>query len=636
MCSSRLQSFQAPAAVLIPLIMSWGGLFIPIPSAAEVQGRTQPTPQVPIVWGSHLLSQIPPGAVPDTVRDRLDPRLLEGAQDETERLDTLPEETVPEPRETNSPSLPPPEELLQSPQFQPEGETLGPGLETIRVDRYEVQGSTVFSEAELTATTANFTGPAVSFAQLLEARSAVTKLYEDQGYLYSLAFLPEQTLTDGVVVLQVVEAALTQINIKEPEAGESGGLGRLRESYVTSRIRKAAGNPLHRDRLLQGLQLLQLDPLIETLSAELSMGVQPGESILDLTVTKAPSFSMGAALDNGRVPSVGSYRRQFNIREGNLLGFGDALGVRYNNTRASNAVDVDYTVPVNAHNGTMRFFYSRSGSQVIEDPFDILEIRSVAQTWELALRQPVFQTPTQEIALGLGLNHRLTSTSLEVEGIRFDFPLSEGAGDDGKTRLSVINVSQEWTQRGAQQVLGMRSQFNIGTDWLGATQNTDLPDSSFFSWQGQAQWVRQFAPDTLLLVKGNMQLADRPLLSLEQFSNGGFGSVRGYRQDKLLSDNGFFGSIEARIPIFRINQINSVAQVTPFFDYGVGWNSGDREEPAEARLASIGLGLRWRFANRVTARLDWGLPLINNGDNDNSSLQESGFLFSIDTDLSPF
>lgn len=568
--------------------------------------------------------------VPSNLQNQVNPQLIRDAQPGTERLNPQTPELSPDRpfEEPTAPALPPPEELLQSPTTAPGLDTNPIGPENIRVDRYVVEGSTVFSPEELAAATQPFTGEAVSFSTLLQTRSAVTKLYEDGGYLYSLAFLPEQTLTDGVVKLQVIEAQLTEINVE--------GLGRLRDSYVISRVRKAAGNPLQRDRLLQGLQLLQLDPLIQTISAELSMGIRPGESILDLEVQQAPTFSLTGTFDNGRVPSVGSFRRQLTAREGNLVGFGDAITVGYNNTLSSNALDLDYLFPVNAHNGTMQFTYSRSGSQVTEEPFSILEIRSAAQSWEVGLRQPILQTPTQEIAMGAALSHRTTSTSLEVAGERFDFPLSEGAGDDGTTTLSVVKLSQEWTRRGAQPVLGLRSQFNLGTDWLGATQNDDLPDSSFFAWQGQAQWVRQFAPDTLLLVRGNVQVADRPLLSLEQFSNGGSGSVRGYRQDRLLTDNGFFGSIEARIPIFRIPEINSVAQIAPFFDYGVGWNSGIRENPAQRRLASVGIGLRWQFADRASARLEWGIPLINNDGVSQNTLQESGILFSIDTNLTPF
>ena len=127
-------------------------------------------------------------------------------------------------------------------------------------------------------------------------------------------------------------------------------------------------------------------------------------------------------------------------------------------------------------------------------------------------------------------------------------------------------------------------------------------------------------------------ITDRPLLSLEQFGLGGFDSIRGYRQDQLLADNGLYGSIEARIPIFRIPQIRSVAQITPFVDWGTAWNSGDRVEPEDKTLASVGLGLRWQFSDWATARLEWGIPLMNSNSSSNS-LQESGVLFSLTSNV---
>jgi len=261
-----------------------------------------------------------------------------------------------------------------------------------------------------------------------------------------------------------------------------------------------------------------------------------------------------------------------------------------------------------------------------------LDIESVGKTWEISLRQPILQTPFQELATSVTFAHRSTETSLAIGGERLGFPLSEGANDNGKTSLSVLRFAQEWTKRNASQVIGLRSQFNLGVDWFGATNNEESPDSEFFSWQGQAQWVRQFAPDTLILLQGYVQMADRPLLSLEQLGLGGFDSVRGYRQDQLLTDNGLYGSIEARIPIFRIRQIDSVAQITPFVDWGMGWNSGDRTDPTEKHLASIGIGLRWQFSDRATARLEWGIPLLNS-DSTGDSLQESGVLFSLTTNV---
>jgi hemolysin activation/secretion protein len=168
------------------------------------------------------------------------------------------------------------------------------------------------------------------------------------------------------------------------------------------------------------------------------------------------------------------------------------------------------------------------------------------------------------LALGLTASRRESKTSL----LDIPFPLSEGADQEGRTRVSALRFFQEWTQRGTQEVIALRSQFNIGLGVLNATVNDKSPDSRFLSWRGQGQWVRLLAPDTLLLVRGDIQLADRSLLPIEQIGLGGFGSIRGYRQDLLLADNGALASAELRLPILRIRQWQGILHLIPFVDVG--------------------------------------------------------------------
>ncbi|MGH8002455.1 MAG: BamA/TamA family outer membrane protein, partial [Brasilonema sp.] len=151
-------------------------------------------------------------------------------------------------------------------------------------------------------------------------------------------------------------------------------------------------------------------------------------------------------------------------------------------------------------------------------------------------------------------------------------------------------------------------------------------------------WVYSLARDTVLLLRADVQLADRPLVPLEQFGLGGIESVRGYRQDALLTDNGIFASAEVRIPIVRFSQRNSFLQLTPFFDVGTGWNRSGRStstnsEPEDNTLVSAGLGLRLQLENWLTARLDWGIPIISIS-SDQDTWQENGLYFSII--VSPF
>ncbi|MBD2356049.1 ShlB/FhaC/HecB family hemolysin secretion/activation protein [Tolypothrix sp. FACHB-123] len=529
---------------------------------------------------------------------------------------------IPSPSPSPNPPqpLPPPEDLLPSPSPNPTPEQPFPDKlpETIVVDKFEIVGSTVFSQEELAAAIAEFTKRPISLAEIFQARSKITDLYVKKGYITSGAYIPPQTIKSGVVKIQIVEGKLEEIQIT--------GTRRLNPNYVRSRLAIATGAPLNREKLLEALQLLQLNPLIQNLSAELSAGSRPGVSVLQVEVREAKTFSSQIVLDNGRSPSVGSFRRRLQINQANLLGFGDGFNFAYTNTDGSNAFDLGYTLPLNARNGTLSFNFGTTSSNVIEEPFNILDIESSSRYYEITYRQPIIQTPTQEFALGLTASRRESEASY-IEGDRLPFP-SLGADAEGKTRISALRFFQEWTSRNSREVIALRSQFNLGIDVLNPTINQSAPDSQFFSWQGQAQWARLLAPETLLLIRANTQLASRALLPLEQLGLGGIDTVRGYRQDYLLTDNGAFASAEVQVPILRLPKMNSVLQIIPFVDFGVAWNSSNRDNPDPNTLASVGLGLRWTQGDRFTARLDWGIPLVSVESRDNT-WQENGLYFSL-------
>ncbi len=530
----------------------------------------------------------------------------------------IPEDPVPEPEPL--PTLPSPEELLGPDGVSPpDGTDIPFGEETFTVSQFEVIGSTVFSEAELAEITQPFTNRPLTFTQLLEVRSAITQLYVEQGYITSGAFVPPQTFDDGGVgVIRVIEGGLEAIQIR--------GTRRLNPGYISSRIGVGTAPPLNIDRLLERLQVLQLDPLIETISADLQSGTQPGSDLLVVAVTEAETFDANYTFDNNRSPSVGTARHQLRLTENNLTGLGDRLSLGYNITQGSDGGDIEYTVPINPYNGTLSLFASFSNSAVIEDPFDVLDIDSDSDLYEITLRQPLVETPNQEFALGLTASHQRSQTFLGFDDIG-PFPLSPGADEDGRVKVSAVRFFQEWTRRDSTQVIALRSQFNIGLDILDATVNDSGPDSRFFSWQGQGQWVRSLGRDSLLLVRGGVQLSTDSLLTLEQFGIGGQSTVRGYRQDQLLTDNGILGSVEARFPILREPTNDLLLQIAPFVDVGYGWNH-DGDNPDPSTLVGIGTGLILTINEDLTARFDWGIPLIS-VDSDRNTAQENGLYFSV-------
>ena len=537
---------------------------------------------------------------------------------------------------SQSPELPSPtplktqEETLQIPSIEeptPSEEIPDiPGEFTF--ESFEFVGGTIFSEKELQAATAEFIGKPITFPQLLQAANKVTELYLEQGYITSGAYIPEQQLESNSLKIQIVESSLSEININITK-------GRLNKNYIRNRILRGTTTPLNINSLQEALQLLQLNPLIETINAELASGSKRGTNILDITVSGTKTFGIKAILNNNRNPSVGTFERGIEISEDNLLGIGDGLSLAYLNTDGSNQFDGRYTLPINSDNGTVGFRFRIFDNEIVEPPFDDLDIKSDTNYYDFIFRQPIIRTASsdfsQELALGLTFSREENETSLLGQ----PFPLSQGANEEGETRLSVLRFFQEWTRRDRSNVILTRSQFNLGVDAFNATINNEEPDSRFFAWRGQAQWLRFLAKDTSLLLRSDIQLSTTSLVPIEQFGLGGFYTVRGYRQDALLTDNGIVASAEVRLPIARVPKVQGILQLTPFIDFGTSWNT-DRDVLFDKNtLVGTGLGLLWQSGNNFTARLDWGIPLVDIDSRDRT-WQENGIYLQLEYNLKLF
>ncbi|HEY9692993.1 MAG TPA: ShlB/FhaC/HecB family hemolysin secretion/activation protein [Oculatellaceae cyanobacterium] len=540
---------------------------------------------------------------------------------------------TPNPTRTPPPLLSPEQLLEISPTAPTTPEQIQNLPGKIQVNRFDFIGNTPenFSQEKLRQELEGFTDKEITFPQLLQAASQITNLYIREGYITSGAYIPEQTITGGVVKIQIVEGSLQDIRITREVTSSK----LLNDRYVRSRLNLATSKPLNINRLQEALQLLQQDPLIAKLSAELSAGTIPGTNLLTVKIFEANPNSINIIADNSRNPSVGSFRRGLEFQRANLLGIGDKLNIAYDNTDGSNAINTSYTIPINPRNGTISFNYSNTGSNIIEPPFNELDIDANSRNYEITLRQPIAQNAnqnfTQEIALGLTLARRESDTSVAGVG----YPISLGADTQGNTRISALRFFQEWTRSSLQQVFVTRSQFSLGVGALDATINNQDPDSRFLAWRGQFLWLRLLNFQTnqprvarRFLLRTDVQLANQELVPLEQFTLGGIFSVRGYRQDALFSDNGVFLSGELQLPIYSTNNQQNILQLIPFVDMGTVWNSSSRDAPNTNTLASLGLGLQLQVNENFTARLDYGIPLVNL-DSRERTWQEQGLYFSL-------
>jgi hemolysin activation/secretion protein len=480
----------------------------------------------------------------------------------------------------------------------------------VNVNKIEIVGNTVFKTEELQASVQEFTGKSLTFEEIRQAADAVTKLYLNKGYITSRAVVVEQPVVDGLVKLQIIEGSLESIEIR--------GTKKINPDYVRSRIKLGAGTPVSQIELENQLRLLRLDPLFENVEANLRAGEGIGKSILAVQVVEANPVVGSIGIDNFSSPSVGSERFNLDFTHRNLTGNGDQLSASYSRTTTggANVYDLSYRLPVNAKNGTIQFRVSPSSYEITDPKFKRFGIEGSANSYDISYRQPLERSPQREFALSLGFNYRDGQTL--IQDIQID-----------DTTTSVFRFEQDYVIRDVRGAWGFRSQFNVGTAILGATSNRN-PDGQFFSWLGQAQRAQILNQDNLLILQADLQLSPDGLPASQQFVIGGGQSLRGFRQNARIGDNGVRFSAEDQITLHRNEGGQPIVRIAPFIDLGAIWNASDNPAPSPNQnfLAGLGLGLLWQPLPKLNIRTDFAFPLVDLQDKGNNA-QDSGLYFTV-------
>jgi hemolysin activation/secretion protein len=576
------------------------------------------------------------------------------------RLQPAPEEKPREPpryklhlaEDAMRPVLPPLENPLA-------GATLANSVK-VSVKKFVFEGNHVFSRRQLAKVVAGYAGREITSEELEEARVTLTRHYVDAGYITSGALLPDQDVASGVIKFQIVEGRLKEIDLR--------GNFWYRSWWLRNQLRRAAGQPVNFNNLKVGLQLLRQNPTISRINAELKPGAQPGESILDASVKDEQPFRFGFTVANTRPPSVGEGIGDLYLTDLNVTGHNDPLDLHWGLARwtkdgAINYVGFDnvsgtYEFPVTPWDTILALHASKNDASIIDETFAALGITSRTTQYGLTLRQPLYKTLRDTVVASITADREHSQTFLLGQ----PFTLSPGA-IDGTSDVFVTRFALDWTNRSQVHVLALRSVFNVGLYGLGSTRadsatdgatvsgaggsqgaSPEVPDSKFFSWVGQAQYVRRIfdtpalreEPDkigwnilreTTLVLRANAQISNRPLLALEQFSIGGMQSVRGYRENQLLRDDGVFASAEVRIPIWLAKDKTPIVSVAPFFDWGDGWNS-DKIDKSYQSIYSAGVGLLINATRHAQVAVYWGHPFVNFHE-EKESLQDYGLHFVV-------
>ena len=497
----------------------------------------------------------------------------------------------------------------------PDTSTVAPQRENIYIAQYQFQGNTVFDESQLQTLTIPYRDRTVRIDELEDLRQQITHFYIDHGYINSGARILPNALKEGVLTFDIVEGKLDDVQIQGQE--------RLNENYIKNRLLN--DEPLNINDVKEKFQLLLTDPLISSMQGSLLPSAQSNRSILSIDVIRARPYQVTFFGNNYRPPSVGGEGGGVSSWVSNLTGLGDTLNFTFQASEGTRLYSGGWSMPI-SDKGTLAYFnFTEGDSWVMESPADNTDITSKVHNIEGGISHPLIENLQRKLTIGSSFAVRQNDTRL----LGNSFSFNEGV-NSGHTQATVVRFYQEHIERREAQVLALRSTFSVGLNALGSTPQIDRnkPSSEFFAWLGQGQYAHQVLDNgSQIVLRGHVQVSNSSLLPIEQIAVGGVNTVRGYRENELVRDEGFSNSVEFHYPLVGEPNAKQVLSLVPFVDYGGAWN---RNQSARY-LLSTGLGLNWKF-DQFNAEFYWAHKLNTPEINQHHDLQDEGIHFQLKLD----
>lgn len=514
-------------------------------------------------WPAHADDGQPPV-------DRSDPGV---AVEEVQETDTL-RPLRPERPDISSEDAPP---ITATPQAILAG--------AIRID-----GAVALPQAAFAPAIEPYLGRELSPEELRRLVRDVAQTAREAGYGLATAWIPAQSLVNGVLRVRVDEGRIDAIVVDGPGA-----------AVVTRRLEGLAGPTPVRTEALERALLLASD--VDGMSVGRARLERSGGRNILRVDTRLDRFRGQVTLDNWGTSSLGPVRMRAIADIFSVATAGDRLTLGAMTTpfspREFQFVQAGYSLPIGA-GGTelsVRGYLSRSGAG---GSLRALDIDGDASEIGIGLSHPFVRSRT--VNLWGYLDFGLRQSSLDRAGVRLR--------DD---RIATASAALYGWQRLGGGALRVRWSLVQGLDAFNATEQGDprasRPDGDgvFTKASFWADYTRAIGGGFSLQVGGQGQLASRPLLASEELGLGGRAFLRGYDYREFSGDRGAAGMLELRYDLRDPAPFLKRAQLYLYGDAGEVTNL--RAGFGSGWLASAGGGVRFYLPHRIEAGVELGVPL---------------------------
>lgn len=434
-------------------------------------------------------------------------RLLQEQQRRLEELQALPG------RELRSPSVP-----------------ADDSADCLQVDSIELQGASSLSVRRQTQLLEPFIGQCLTANDLNRLLSAITQAYLDRGSITTRAYLPPQDLQNAVLYIQVIEGRLEGIdggNLSDPLETSMSFPGKVGER----------------------LNLRELEQLLDQLSRlpsrQISLELTPGEEVGGTRVLlqgqKLKPWRVALNRHNDGQRSTGEQQWGLNFAWDSPLGLADQLSLRGSGDTVSDRYKhsathgLSYSLPYGWW--TFNYFYNHSyyRTKAQAQGFSFV-LDGVSTNQALTAERVVHRDRVSKTALGFGLSHVRSRNYLDNQRL-----------DISSQRLTEQQISFNHGRRIGSAFINVDLGYQRGIGALDAQRagrpRSGEPVARYKKYTLAASYLQpfqlfgeRFSFDGVF----SGQRSEDVLFSPQRISLGGLYSIRGFKEQSVAGDSGYY------------------------------------------------------------------------------------------------
>lgn len=453
-------------------------------------------------------------------------------------------------------------------------------------------GNTVYPTEVLHNLVKNLEGTEQTLTTLQQKVFEVSDYYHNHGYPFARAIIPQQEITDGVVLLEVIEAKYGEIKLNNTS--------RVSDDLLKSTLSPLqSGNQIEQKSLDKSLLLLS-----DIAGMSINANVQSGKAVAttDVLIDANPeaNFIGRINLDDYGNKYINRQRVGASLSALNPAKQGDVLSLNLLTTgELMQYAQLSYDLLLNGQGTHIGAAYSTMHYRLGEE-LSRLDVHGNSNEFSAWLKHPFIRSKQYNLYGQVQYEHNTLEDRVDASQLKNDRTVQQFTFSlNGDSRDSFITQAvNSWHLTYSQGDVDFNNANAKISD--AATANTE---GNFSKWNLNINRLQNITSNTDLWVSISAQIANDNLDSSQKMVFGGPFSVRAYDTGTVSGDNGVLATVEIR---HLISQQFGLWQAVAFADVGHVKINDQRWASATGKnqdtLSGVGVGLNWFGDNQWNAK----------------------------------